>query len=122
MLALQVLTYAEFQDHSSDRERGVGAMTEAMMQNYGLLLKSVHKGSLIIIFDCQSLEGLDDLWSDYLSGHLDKMAEQFLLTSEMKEKLKLRTIGLKTTIEERNYLQCRKVLLEHSGVIYCCKY
>ncbi|XP_067050266.1 uncharacterized protein [Acropora muricata] len=116
MLALQVLTYAEFQDHSSDRERGVGAMTEAMMQNYGLLLKSVHKGSLIIIFDCQSLEGLDHLWSDYLFGHLDKMAEQFLLTSEMKEKLKLRTIGLKTTIEKGNYLQCRKVLLERSGM------
>ena len=122
MLDAQVLTYAEFQDHSSDRERGVGAMTEAMMQNYGLLFKSSRKGSVIIIFDCQSLDGLDHLWSDYLSGHLDKMAEQFLLTSEMKEKLKLRKIGLKTTIEKGNYLQCRKVLLECSGVIYCCKY
>lgn len=70
MLALQVLTYAEFQDHSSDKQKGVGAMTEAIIQSYGLLLKSVHK----------------------------------------------------TIIEEENYLQCRKVLLERSGVLCPSKY
>ena len=122
MLASQVQTYAEFQDHSSDKQKGVGAMTEAIIQSYGLLLKNVHMGSLIIIFDCQSLKSLEHLWGDYLSGHLDKMAEQYLVTSEMKERLNLETISLKTTIEEENYLQCRKVLLERSGVLCSGEY
>ena len=72
-------------------------------------------GSLIILFKCQSLKSLELLWSDYLSGHLDKMAEWYLVTDEVKEKLNLETIRVKTTIEEENYLNCRKVLLECSG-------
>ncbi|XP_074622706.1 uncharacterized protein LOC141880983 isoform X1 [Acropora palmata] len=43
------------------------------------------------------------------------MAEQYLVTDEVKEKLNLETIRVKTTIEEENYLNCRKVLLECSG-------
>ena len=122
MLALQVKTFAEFQDHSSDKQKGVGAMTEAIIHGYGLLVKDVQMGSLIIIFDCQSLDSLEHLWSDYLSGHLDKMAEQYLLTSEMKEKLNLETISLKTTIAEENYQQCRKALSERSGVLCSDEY
>ena len=122
MLASQVQVYAELQDHSSDKQKGVGAMTEAITQSYGLLLKNVGRGSLIIIFECQSLKSLEHLWSDYLSGHLDKMAEQYLVTSEMKEKLNLETISLKITIEVENYLQCRKVLSERSGVFCSSEY
>ena len=122
ILASHVQPYAEFQDHSSDKQKGVGAMTEAIIQSYGLLLKNVYMGSLIVIFDCQSLESLKHLWSDYLLGHLDKMAEQYLVTSEMKEKLKLETISLKTTIEQENYLQCKKVLSERSGVLCSGEY
>lgn len=36
----------------------------------------------------------------FLVMHLDKVAEQYLVTDEMKEKLNLETISLKTTIEE----------------------
>ena len=71
--------------------------------------------SLIIIFKCQSLKSLELLWIDYLCGHLDKMAEQYLVTEEVKAKLNLETIRVKTTIEEENYLNCRKVLVECSG-------
>ena len=38
MLASQVQTYAEFQDHST---KGVGAMKAAIVKNYQLLLKNV---------------------------------------------------------------------------------
>ena len=65
------------------------------------------------------LKGLDQLWYDYLSGHLNKVAERYLVTDKMKRKLKLRRINLKTTIEEENYLNCRKVLLESSGEYQC---
>ena len=124
MLASHIQIYAEFQDHSSDldKQKGVGAMIEAIIQRYGLLLNNVYMGSLIIIFDCQSLVSLKHLWSDYLFGNLNKMAEQYLVTSEMKEKLNLETISLKTTIEQGNYLQCKKVLLERSGVLCSGEY
>ena len=75
MLAVQVQTYQEFQDHSTDKEKGLGAMTESIIKTYGLLLKNCQMGSLIITFNCQSIESLERLWSDYLSGHLDEMAE-----------------------------------------------
>ena len=112
MLAVQVQTYQEFQDHSTDKEKGLAALIESIIKTYELLLKNCRMGSLIITFNCQSIESLQHLWRDYLSGHLDEMAEQYLVTDEIKEKLNLETISLKTTIKYENYLNCRKVLLE----------
>ena len=59
------------------------------------------------------------MWNDYLSGHLIKVAERHLVTDEMKKKLNLRTIKLKITIEEENYLKCKKVLVACSGECKC---
>ncbi|XP_015765571.1 PREDICTED: uncharacterized protein LOC107344438 [Acropora digitifera] len=115
LLAKEVQTHAKFQDHSTDKLKGVGKLTVAMLTNYGLLFEDFEMSSLIIIFKCQSLKSLELLWSDYLSGHLDKMAEWYLVTDEVKEKLNLETIRVKATIEEENYLNCRKVLVECSG-------
>ncbi|XP_067020829.1 uncharacterized protein [Acropora muricata] len=39
MLLSQVQAYAEFQTHSTDKQKGVGAMTEAIIQNYEQFLK-----------------------------------------------------------------------------------
>ena len=122
MLASQVQTYAECLDHSTDKQKGVGAMTESIIKTYGLFLENVGMGSLIITFNCQSLKSLEHLWSDCLSGHLDKMAEKYLVTNEMKKKLNMETIGLKTTIKKGNYMQCRRVLMEHLGVLRSGEY
>ena len=115
MFAEQVQTHAKFQDHSTDKLQEVRKLTLALARTYWLLFEDYEMSSLIIIFKCQSLKSLELLWSDYLSGHLDKMAEQYLVTEEVKEKLNLETIRVKTTIEEENYLNCRKVLMECSG-------
>ena len=93
----------------------MGALNKFMTENYKLLLKYAAVGSLIIVLNCQRIESLEDLWNDYLSGHLDKVAERYLVTSEMKKRLNLETINLKTTIEEENYLNCRKILVDCSG-------
>ena len=47
------------------------------------------------------------------------MAERYLVTSEMKQRLNLETVNLKTTIEEENYLNCRKALTGSSGEYKC---
>ena len=112
-MAQLVQSYEKFNDDSRDDSiEAFQAYIEYIISAYRLLLIAVGKGSVIIIVECTTLEGLECLWSDYLSGHLDKLAERYLVTDEMKRKLKLETNCLKTTIEERNYLNCKKALME----------
>ena len=101
-------------NYSEVKVTGVRAFLEFLEKAYNLSRVSLDVGSLIISLDCKTLRGLDQLWNDYLSGHLSKVAEGYLLTDEMKRKLNLRTIK-KTTLEDENYLKCKKVLMECSG-------
>ena len=80
---------------------------------------AVKVGSLEIIVECPTLRSLEHLWNDYLSGHLNKVAERYLVTDEMKTKLGLETINLKATIDEENYLACRKFLTKIPGACSC---
>ena len=94
---------------------GVGDFLKHLELTYNVSCLTFNLGSLIISLDCKTLKGLDKLWNDYLSGHLNKVAKKHLVTYEMMKKLNLRKINLKTTIDEENYLNCRKVLMESSG-------
>ena len=109
----------ESRNYSKVKVTGVRAFLECLETAYNVSRVAVNKGSLIISLNCKTLKGLEQLWNDYLSGHLNKVAERYLVTDEMKTKLNLRKINLKTTIEEENYLNCRKVLLESSGEYQC---
>ena len=119
ILSEQVKTYLEVHDHSTDKLKEVGALNKFITKNYRLLFKYAVVGSLVIVLNCQRIESLEHLWNDFLSGHLDKVAERYLVTDEMKERLNLETINLKTTIEEEKYLNCRKVLMDCTGYYKC---
>ena len=114
-LMLQATTFMESRNYSKVKVQGVSAFLEFLEMMYNALLVALNVGSLIISLDCKTLRGLDQLWNDYYCGHLNKVAERYLVTDEMKTKLNLRKINLKTTIQEENYVNCRKVLLESSG-------
>ena len=88
------------------------SFTEHLINVYWLHLVTVDVGSVIIILECLTLDSLEHLWRDYLAGDLDKVAERYLVTGQMKEKLKLEANILKTTIEEKNYLNCKQALVE----------
>ena len=79
-----------------------------------MALESVGLGSLEITFRCTSLGSLESLWSDYQSGHLNDIAERYLVTDDIKRKLDLESIRLKTIIEEENYRICKRILMEKS--------
>ena len=115
LLAQSIQNFEKFRENSSDNLSALVAFIELLESGYQASLRSVGVSSLEVILDCQTLKGLEHLWNDYLSGHLNSMAEQYLVTDEMKQKLGLEAISLKTTIEEENYLICRKALLEISG-------
>ena len=119
MLSMQVKTYVEVHDHPTDKLKGLGALAKFITETYKVFFKRADVGSLIISLNCQTIESLELLWNDSLSGHLDKVAEWYLVTSEMKQRLNLETVNLKTTIEEENYLNCRKVLTGCSGEYKC---
>ena len=106
MLSMQVKTYVEVHDLPTDKLKGLGALGKFITETYKVCFN---------ILNCQTIESLELLWNDTLSGHLDKVAEQYLVTSEMKQRLNLEKVKLKATIEEENYLNCRKVLTGCSG-------
>ena len=93
----------------------VGAFFQHLEDHYNLGLVTIGKGSLEIIVHCPTLESLEHLWSDYLSGHLSEVAERYLVTDEIKRKLDLDTVRLRITMAEENYLMCRKAFVETSG-------
>ena len=92
----------------------MSALIEHIQDAYSLALRSVGVGSLEITFRCPFLERLESLWSDYQSGHLNDIAERYLVTDDIRKKLNLENVSLKTIIEEENYLICKRVLMEKS--------
>ena len=115
MLAVLAQTYVKSHNLSTAELEPVGALIGFLEKAYHVVLLSVNEGSLEIVVRCPNLESLEHLWSDYLSGRLNEAVERHLITEEIKRKLNLETVRLKTTIEERNYLMCRKAFMEMSG-------
>lgn len=79
------------------------------------LIVGHHEGSLIITLQCSSLQILEQLWEDYCTGHLNKMAQQFLVTVDILEFFGLAEVKLTATIFEEEYRACREYLLRLSG-------
>ncbi|XP_044167067.1 uncharacterized protein LOC122951093 [Acropora millepora] len=95
-----------------NRSQAMKAFTDHLDRLYKTFLVTLGISSLVIILDCPTLESLELLWRDYCSGHLDEVAQRYLVTVEVRKKLNLETICLKTTITEENYQNCRKALMK----------
>ena len=80
-----------------------------------LLTVDTQPGSLIVTVRCSSLQILEELWQDYRSGHLNKMAQKCLVTKEILTEFGLKEAKLTTTILEKEYRTCREYFLELSG-------
>ena len=80
-----------------------------------VLVLETHQGSLIITVECSSLQILEDLWEDYRTGHLNEMAQKFLVTEDLLKAIGLVAVKLKTTIAEEEYRNCREYFLKRSG-------
>ena len=121
-LARQIQLYIQYRQIST--EEGVSGLIEHIKKTYNLALESVGQGSLRITFQCPSLESLERLWTDCQSGHLNSIAKRYLVTEDIKTKLNVENVKLKTTIEEQNYRICKKILTENlckSGKLFVKK-
>lgn len=81
----------------------------------GLIVKQVEEGSLIITVGCETQEVLERLWHDYSSGHLNSVAEERLVTDDIRSRFNVESVELKTTILVKDYLLCKLFLTSQSG-------
>ena len=81
----------------------------------GSLILSVELGSLITTVECRSLQILEGLWEDYSTGHLNDMAQKYLVTEEILRECGLLEVNLTTTILEEDYRACREYFLHFPG-------
>ena len=103
-IARQIQLYIQYRNISTTE--GVSGLIEHIKKTHNLALESVGLGSLEITFRCPSLKSLESLWTEFQSGHLNgiaKKTKKYLVTEDIKKKLNMENVKLKTTIEEQNY-------------------
>ena len=100
-------------DSSTAEENGFVQHLEDVNQ---VPIVDVNPGSLVLTVRCSSLEILERLWQDYSSGHLGKVAQEFLVTERVLEDLGLVELKLKITIPEKDYWEVRWHFPECAGI------
>ena len=80
-----------------------------------VLVLDPKSGSLIVTVLCTSLEILDALWCDYYTGHLNDMAQKYLVTKDVLKEFDLIELKLKTTIQLEEYMAARDFFLQAPG-------
>ena len=72
-----------------------------------LIIIDVTVGSLVITVKCESLMILEELWADYLSGHLGEVIQNCFVTEKILKELNLAELRLKTTMDIEEYNACK---------------
>ena len=72
-------------------------------QKMRLIITGVAVGSLVITVKCESLKILEELWTDYSSGHLGEVVQNCFVTEKILKELNLAELRLKTTIDIEEY-------------------
>ena len=101
----------------SNREE-LNGFLQYMQEMRKVIVDDVKTGSLIITVRCTSLRILDELWKDYCTGHLQDVAQRYLVTEEILKQLGLDSVQLTLTISEDEYMAYRKNFLKNEGR-YC---
>ena len=89
-----------------------------------VVIVDVQPGSLIITVECGSLQILEELWQDYCTGYVNKMAEKFLLTKDVLNELGLSKVRFSTSIPKEKYRACHGQLrtFDSGECLYFDKY
>ena len=77
------------------------------MKKMRTAITGISTGSLLITVKCDSLQILEKLWEDYLSGHLGEVIQRSFVTEEILREFNLTELKLETTISEEEYKACK---------------
>ena len=72
-----------------------------------VIITGVSEGSLVITVKCESLMILEELWTDYSSGHLGEVVQNCFVTEKILKELNLAELRLKTTMDIEEYNACK---------------
>ena len=72
-----------------------------------LIITGTSVGSLVITVKCESLMILEELWTDYSSGHLGEVVQNCFVTEKILKELNLAELRLKTTMDIEEYNACK---------------
>ena len=100
---------------SSNKEELNGYVQYLRDGSHALFIDAEPRSLIIITLECGSLEILDGLWEDYCSGHLNEMAQRYLVTEDLLKEFDLIEVKLTTTILVEEYTACREYFLQIAG-------
>ena len=72
-----------------------------------VIITGVSEGSLLITVRCESRMILEELWTDYSSGHLGEVVQNCFVTEKILKELNLAELRLKTTMDIEEYNACK---------------
>ncbi|KAJ7339381.1 hypothetical protein OS493_005776 [Desmophyllum pertusum] len=82
--------------------------------------RNASDNSLRMAVECNNLESLERLWSDYRSGHLNAVAEKCLVADDdIKRRFHVQSVNLNTNYSRRRLLGVQRVSLEEARFIQC---
>ena len=81
-------------------------------------IEDIELGSLLITVRCRTLQILGELWEDYVSGHLNQVVQETLVTNEVLENLGLDDVKLKVFISEEEYRNGKRILTAENSGLY----
>ena len=112
---LKFIAYKYFQPVDPYKQWELNGFLQYLEVVRKVLFVDAQEGSLIITLECSSLEILEGLWEDYCSGHLNEMAQKYLVTEDVLKKFGLIEVKLRTKILEEDYTACRAYFLQSAG-------
>ena len=121
---LNLAMYKYLQTTDSSNPEDVNGFVYYLEHVRKVVIVDVQPGSLMITVDCSSLQILEELWQDYSTGYVSKMAEKFLLTKDVLNELGLSKVKFSTSISMEKYRACHDQLraLDSSECLYFYEY
>ena len=117
---LNFIAYEYFKTLDPSRPEDRNGFIQYMEDVRKVLILDAQTGSLIVIVECGSLEILDNLWNDYCTGHLNEMAQKYLVTEDILKEFGLVEVNLATTIQEKEFRAAREYFMQVSGEYSGC--
>ena len=94
------------QKYLQNIERSENGFVRYLQEERKVRIVDVRYGSLIVTVECSSREIFEDLWEDYTSGNINKVANKYLVTEEILVALGLGVgVLLTTTIPVTKYAE-----------------
>ena len=112
---LNLIMLKSLQNVNPSTEEELNGFLRYMRDVRQVAVVDTHQGSLIITVECSSLDILEGLWEDYRTGHLNDVAQTYLVTEDILKELGLIEVKLITTILEDEYRACREYFLQKPG-------